>query len=140
MSDDQQIYCKAELIPHPITHDPQLQIIIDKNQSHFTDEPNTLKWQPSSEEQQFLKKVFELFNTTTPSDTFESFFDNLTEKQHHTDESKSTNQSFQKQQPPPQNTAETIEKTIEKHRQQPTDTDSSEEKINHIINKQKSTY
>ncbi len=141
MNNEQYIHCKAEIIPHPITHDLQLQIIIDKNHAQFSEEPNTLSWQPTTEEQQFLKKVFNLFNTTNSSQSssfFDSFFDDLSKKQDSSEKTISEHQPGQKQQQPPQHTAETIEKTIEKHKPNTTDTDSADEKINHIIDKQKS--
>lgn len=141
MNTEQHIHCKAEIIPHPTTHDLQLQIIIDKNHAHFTEGPTTLCWQPTAEEQHFLKKIFDLFNNThslASSSSFDSFFDDLSNKQDSPEKPVSQHQPCQKQQPPQQNTAETIEKTIEKHQANTTNTDSPDEKINHIINKQKS--
>ncbi|MFO8078376.1 MAG: hypothetical protein R6U21_07040 [Thermoplasmatota archaeon] len=141
MNNEQHIHCKAEIIPHPITYDLTLQIIIDKNHAHFSEESNTLSWQPTTEEQRFLKKVFDLFNAIpsieSSSPSFDSFFDDLSKKQDSSEKPLSQHQPSQKQQPQ-QNTAETIEKTIEKHQPNTTNADSPDEKINHIINKQKS--
>jgi hypothetical protein len=135
------IHCKIEIIPHERSTDPTLQIILDKHHPQISETPEQIIWKPSPEEQQFLKKIFNIFTTQTIPSSLDSFFEDLQTKEQYSSrtesDSQQKNHTCQEPPLPPVNTTETIEKTIEKHRTNNTNTDASDKSIDSIINKQK---
>lgn len=135
------IHCKIEIIPDQNSTDPTLQIILDKHHPQITETTDQLIWKPSPEEQQFLKKIFDVFHRSTIPSSLDSFFKDLQTKEQYPSQTESDSQQKNHpcQEPPlqPVNTTETIEKTIEKHRTNNTNTDTPDETIDSIINKQK---
>lgn len=125
------IYCKVEIIQKPISKDLGFTIHLDSEASNVIQGDQEIEWMPTQEEQKFLSNVFQLLSQQPQSSNHSSLSTLDPHNENEEQPSQEGPSSFQ--------TEDTIEKTIEKHKHDTDEYINPSEKIEHIINKQKTS-